>query len=91
MQHNFNIYFAEKIIKLAMQCQKKYFLLINVMKVLVSPGEISRIDSWPHGIKLARWKDHDISSNDNYNYDWTNIFRGLHLDPGKGRKVFKVF
>ena len=53
------------------------------MKVLFPPGEISRIQSWPHGIKLARWRDHDITSNI-YNYQWSKIFRGLHLDQGKG-------
>ena len=46
-------------------------------------GEISKIDNWPHGIKLARWKDHDIVSNEVYNTEWTHIFTGLHLAQGE--------
>ena len=43
---------------------------------------VSRIDDWPHGIKLARWRDHDIPSNAQYNWEWDEIVRGLHLDRG---------
>ena len=46
-------------------------------------GEISRIEDWPRGIKLARWKDHDIASNEFYNTEWPRIFRGLHLAEGE--------
>ena len=51
------------------------------MKVVFPAGEVSRIQSWPHGIKLAHWRDHNIVSNDKYNYEWIKIFRGLNLDP----------
>ena len=44
-------------------------------------GEISRIEDWPRGIKLARWKDHDIASNF-YNIEWSQIFKGLRLAQG---------
>ena len=45
-------------------------------------GEISRIEDWPRGIKLARWKDHDIASNF-YNTEWSQIFKGLRLAQGE--------
>ena len=57
--------------------------LIYLMVSRYSPGPVSSIDSWPHGIKFARWRDHDIPTNRAYNTDWERIARGLHLDRGQ--------
>lgn len=59
-------------------------LLIYLLLCLYTehPGPVSVVDSWPHGIRFARWRDHDIPTNRNYNTDWDRIGRGLGLDRG---------
>ena len=46
-------------------------------------GEVSRVDSWPHGIQLAQWREHFVPSNNLYNWEWDRIARGLRLHRGQ--------
>ena len=46
-------------------------------------GEVSRLDSWPHGVVVAQWRGHEVPSNTFYNSQWERIAGGLHLDTGQ--------
>ena len=44
------------------------------------PGPVSVVESWPHGIRFAKWRDHDLPTN--RWLDWDRIGQGLGLDRG---------
>ena len=67
----------------AIVCFSAIFSDIDMNEISVlSEVSVSRIESWPHGIRLAHWRDHNIPSNNLYNSEWERIARGLHLDTG---------
>ena len=47
------------------------------------PGPVSVVESWPHGIRFAKWRDHDLPTN--RWLDWDRIGHGLGLDRGNLR------